>query len=376
MSKYYNKLESLRGFAAFAVVLYHSPFYQTRWQSNFVSGSYLFVDFFFILSGFVMTAAYQKKIADGFRFKDYFILRLARIYPLHLVLLLCWGVWILVRWILFLNKIEFTDPTIINTPWSFLTNLLLIHSLNLHSDMNWNYPSWSISVEFFAYLIFFIFVLLTRKIRFFLIPLLISLGSYYYVFEKTNWETIDVTVVNGIFRCLGGFFVGVVLAQIIEKISIKNLYVTAVLEVLTVIAVYWTVSGSANNKTYVFYTIPAFVLAIYVFSLEKEGFIGKLLQTKTLLQVGKYSYSIYMTHALIINLAFYVTKYLIIKPSEQIHFVQTRLGILINIGLVVVIYFVSKLTYHIIEKPWIEKSKKWVNDKKTDDSKDKQPILI
>ena len=51
----YDKLESLRGVAACCVALHHSPFMLGAQPAGFVASSYLFVDFFFILSGFVMT---------------------------------------------------------------------------------------------------------------------------------------------------------------------------------------------------------------------------------------------------------------------------------------------------------------------------------
>lgn len=361
MAKYYEKLESLRGIAAFAVVLYHSPFYQHYWRSEFVSSSYLFVDFFFILSGFVITLAYQDKIGEGLKFREYFILRLGRIYPLHFVLLICWGGWIYLKWLFFLYDIEQANPAINNNLRSFISNLFLVHSLNIHNCTSWNFPSWSISVEFVTYLIFFVFTFLTKKFRFFLIPLAISIFCYYYVFHLTNWKTIDLTVINGIFRCLGGFFAGVALSQIFEKIQIRNVYLTFVLEVISVVSVYWLVSKSSQNIVFMILTIPAFIFAVYVFSLEKDGFIGKILKTNLFLQTGKYSYSIYLTHALILDIVFCSIVYLYIKPDKQIFFWQSYFGIALNIVLMVVIYFISKFTYQYIEQKGIDKTKKFVN---------------
>jgi peptidoglycan/LPS O-acetylase OafA/YrhL len=60
-----HKLESLRGVAACMVVLYHSPFNYGDGDVSFISNSYLFVDFFFVLSGFVMSLAYSSQIRGG-----------------------------------------------------------------------------------------------------------------------------------------------------------------------------------------------------------------------------------------------------------------------------------------------------------------------
>src|SRR5215831_2677991 len=71
----FYKLESLRGVAACLVFIHHSPFLVTDQSCGFVTSSYLFVDYFFILSGFVVTHAYRAKILTGMSFRQYFSLR-------------------------------------------------------------------------------------------------------------------------------------------------------------------------------------------------------------------------------------------------------------------------------------------------------------
>lgn len=104
------KLESLRGLAACAVVLYHSPFNVNDAVLGLFRNAYLFVDLFFVLSGFVMAHAYADKIAAGMRFSDYMALRLGRIYPLHLVMLLVWVPYVLIKVWLFHRGFGGTDP--------------------------------------------------------------------------------------------------------------------------------------------------------------------------------------------------------------------------------------------------------------------------
>ncbi len=66
----FKALESLRGVAALMVALYHSAFLVGE-RSLLLNNSALSVDFFFILSGFVMTYAYRERIAKGMRFTDF-----------------------------------------------------------------------------------------------------------------------------------------------------------------------------------------------------------------------------------------------------------------------------------------------------------------
>ena len=360
MSKYYEKLESLRGLAALAIVLFHSPFYKLGKPNDFVANSSLFVDCFFILSGFVMTNAYLEKIADGFKFRDYFLLRLGRIYPLHLVLLLVWAIYVVSTQFLFAGQIAFENPILKNTFGTFLMNLLLVHSLNTQILASWNYPSWSISLEFFTYFIFFGFAILTQKLRNPLFALILSVASYFYIFNQTNWQTLDFTLNNGIFRCCGGFFAGVFLFQATTNLRKLNHYLTTILEIVSVGLVFWIVSNAQQSNIFLFSVIPTFVFLVYVLSLEKDGLIGKILKLKPFTNLGKYSYSIYLNHALILGIVFSLTKYFIIKPTEQIYYYQTDWSYLINIGLVMIIYAVSSLTYKLIEKVWLEKSKNYV----------------
>lgn len=377
MSKYFNKLESLRGVAAFAVVLYHSPFYHLDNPNKFVANSYLFVDFFFILSGFVMASAYREKIAEGFKFRDYFFLRLGRIYPLHFALLMVWAFYIFLKWILFSYQIEITDPLKFNTIGTFISNLLLIHSLNLHINPSWNYPSWSISVEFFTYFIFFGFALLSRKWKNPWLALILSVAVYFYLFNSSNWQTLDWTLINGIYRCVGGFFAGVFLFQITQKVRQLNIYLTSILEIISVILVVGIVANASTSKVFLFSSIPAFVLVVYIFSQTKDGLLGKMLKLKLFTNAGKYSYSVYLTHALILDMAFSLTKYFILKPTEEIFYFQSNWSYLVNAGLFVVIYFISKFTYHFIEKSWVERSKRLVHQlNEFDRIEDKKSVFV
>ena len=99
--------------------------------------------FFFTLSGFVLMHVYDRRIdtvADYFR---YLQKRLARIYPLHLAtfaLAVVWG-------ILGTQRYWFTADGVV-------PNILLLHAWNTTGHLSFNYPSWSVSAEFFVYLLF------------------------------------------------------------------------------------------------------------------------------------------------------------------------------------------------------------------------------
>jgi len=77
-------LDGLRGIAAFAVILDHVP---GGWLGDLLPGRYLAVDFFFVLSGFVLAHAYGEKLEQGWSPLAFMKARLIRLYPMYLLAL-------------------------------------------------------------------------------------------------------------------------------------------------------------------------------------------------------------------------------------------------------------------------------------------------
>src|ERR1700753_4195069 len=85
--EYYGHLDALRAFAALAVALLHVNWVNHLTANRFIHDSALFVDFFFVLSGVVISHVYPR-IVDGAALRLFMRRRLARLYPLHLATLL------------------------------------------------------------------------------------------------------------------------------------------------------------------------------------------------------------------------------------------------------------------------------------------------
>jgi peptidoglycan/LPS O-acetylase OafA/YrhL len=74
--RHYLTLDALRGVAALAVMIYHQQ------HTTLMGHGYLAVDFFFILSGFVIAKAYERKLLANMPFREFALVRIARLYPL------------------------------------------------------------------------------------------------------------------------------------------------------------------------------------------------------------------------------------------------------------------------------------------------------
>ena len=162
--QYLSNLTPLRGIAALLTVVFHVDLMiggggdmLLKFQdSMFINRMYLMVDFFFVLSGFIMYHVYSqyfKENVSGTEFKRFTIARFARIYPLHFfTLLYC----IALRLVFLYSGTPDTNPmNAISSDFSTIpSHLLLLHSMNVNQWFTWNNASWSISTEWWMYMLF------------------------------------------------------------------------------------------------------------------------------------------------------------------------------------------------------------------------------
>ncbi|GAB3342669.1 acyltransferase [Larkinella ripae] len=348
----FQVLDIFRGIFASMVVLFHlSPFAATPLLNNrFVDNSDMFVDFFFVLSGFVITYSYPK-MRDAAEFGLFIKKRLLRIYPLHFILLFCF---VIIENI----KLYFASYIHINQPFNennniltFFTSLFLLNSVKFPgiSDVSWNIPSWSISAEMISYVVFggvlvAIFKAGYQSIKFIVfgnlpvLALLILIGI-------TGRTELNYSFDYGFLRGLIGFFTGSVCFFVFSKIypllgKAKSSYFT-ILEITSLLILLFMIANGPVLKSIGYVYEGIFFCCILIFSFER-GIISDQLKKSTLLKnIGTYSYSIYMTHTLILSLFNVIfIRLLKLPPSAYVYLV------FVNYYL---IYVVSKWTYQNIE---------------------------
>lgn len=154
---YLHGLTAVRGVAAIWVALCHAYtafyFLPVDPESSIglmMSKGWLGVDLFFILSGFIITFSYETKLSkpNKYEFKSYIKKRLARLYPAHIVVLLCY--FAIVALGSHLGKMDTSNYTTSR----FISQLFLVNGLGFGVPEGWNAPSWSVSSELLAYLLF------------------------------------------------------------------------------------------------------------------------------------------------------------------------------------------------------------------------------
>src|SRR3954471_14272442 len=238
-------LDSWRGIAACLVALFHLDAYSHLYDLPFLRNAWLFVDFFFVLSGFIIAATYQQRLLEGYSMGRFLVLRLGRLYPLHLTMLVLFMAFELMKvvartWMSGDGSFNSVSPLISETqgPSTIVANLFLAQSLHLFDFLTWNHPSWSISTEFYTYVIFAACVIALKKhARVALAVALIAGPVLIMVLSERNMNT---NYDWGLIRCVYGFAGGVMVWHLYTNFDKSWLASTLVGEVLE-----WSALGLA-----------------------------------------------------------------------------------------------------------------------------------
>lgn len=334
MNVFIRQLTGIRFVAAAWVLLYHlqGPLNQLGLLVPVVADvlrvGRLGVDLFFALSGFILTHTYLRRLGPSLRLRgtvDFWWLRLARIYPVHLVMLLVAGGAVVAQ-----ARVtgEELDRDWLN-PLDFVKNLLLVQEWGPEPQRGWNFVAWSLSMEWLAYLIFPLLVLLLwvlhRRVStpllgaawvLALVPLVVyglstsdpyytgAWGSTYRILTEFTAGAITYLIVC---RFLPGERLSEPAAPRVERTA----SVLAVVLPLLVIAgaVFLGQWGPAQPPMPVDLTgdveplppyyhlllVPLLILWIGSLALSRRG-LARFLSTPTLVLGGFISYSLYMTH--------------------------------------------------------------------------------
>ena len=333
--RFIGQLTGVRFVAAFWVLLYH---YQGALATagllvpvlhEVLRVGRLGVDLFFALSGFILTHTYLTKMGPTITWpksRHFLWLRLARIYPVHFVMLNVAGLAVLAQQ-------KFGSSTAGSRDWlnvtDYLKQVLLIHEWGPNPQRGWNFPAWSLSMEWLAYLLFPFLVLAlfrfhqklpTRVIALLwcvvLVPLLwygiAYYGDPYYI---SDWgSTIRILTEF----TAGGLTYLIVLRHWdatpdgvkprVERLATTLSVVIPIVIVATALvlghigALQWSVSDLPDTPNaadlppkYHLILVPLLIAWIGALALTSRG-PSRYLSTERLVLGGFISFSLYMTH--------------------------------------------------------------------------------
>jgi peptidoglycan/LPS O-acetylase OafA/YrhL len=266
------------------------------------------VSFFFILSGFILSYVYPK-LDDAGTIRRFFIARVARIWPAHLVTLALFFV--------------FTGATL---NWYFLANLFLVQSWIpiLNSYFSFNAVSWSISTEFFFYLMFPLLIgsFSRRWFVYLLAAAAVVIGFFALAngggFPSSSNDHVSVhglVYINPLVR-LFEFVAGMCCCLLWKRLQSwrmpDSLALFTLLECAALALAIYLMTNPLHAWSYRFHPagnewfghtsgIPGFCAVLIVFAMGR-GLLSRVLSTRTAIVLGEISFSLYLVHSMVLSL--------------------------------------------------------------------------
>ena len=309
---HYELLDGLRGVAALFVVWYHVfegfAFAGGTSIDTFNHG-YLAVDFFFILSGFVISYAYDDRWSGKMSMIDFFKRRLIRLHPMIIMGALIGCVTFLLQGSVKWNGSE--------TPLSWVCIAFLLTCFFIPAYPGASYeirgngemfplagPAWSLFFEYIGNICYAIFI---RRLSTRLLAVWVTLCgiclSLFAIFNLSGYESIGVgwtldtiNFLGGFIRMIFPFSMGMLLARIFKPIRIRGIFwmIALVLFILFSAPFFPSVNGVCLNGVYeMFCIIIAFPVLVW---LGASGITSDKISTNVCRFLGDLSYPLYLVH--------------------------------------------------------------------------------
>ena len=357
-------MDGYRGVLALCVAIYHTAWPSYINETAFFEQGTVLVDLFFVFSGFLMYGIYRDRIQTWDQGATFMKRRFARLYPIHLFMLLLMALFAAVRLVAHDYGLASTQVGEIlpfhdgarETWYSFFVNIFMLQATGLTDSLTFNYPSWTISGDLFAYSLFAILMVIAppKKFTSFLPLLIIMTGIY--AFLATQKANMDITYDYGAIRVIAGFIAGMFGAFIFTKIKshnghekfLNNRIFINILEVFALMAFILFVIYMPGKLQ--FFVAPFAFIFVVVFSFN-AGLISKFMSNKLFAYFAKISYSVYMVHIVVAIVMGLAADSFIVPALLDSGTMPTLLGDLYLIPYLLLVIAFSHLTYHLIEVP-------------------------
>ena len=306
-------------------------------KPDLVAKGYLGVELFFVLSGFILCHVYLAAHGEKrFSYRDFLIARIARVYPLHIATLV--GIGLLGAAAAFAG-IEIA-ANVLSWP-SLPANLFMVHAWGLAPESSWNHRSWSISAEWFAYLLFPAFAFVAWRLRH--VPglaiagALVLLAALYVGFNAVaGFPLTEATFQWGALRIVPCFAYGCALYLAFRRSPLKAPGLMAAISAVALI-------GAAALHLWdgvIVAVAGALILSLASLPNARAGWLA----SRPAVYLGEISYSVYMVlvpwQLLAVNLAAKATN----APDKH-------LQLFVWLAILLALPVVAAVSYHLVEFP-------------------------
>ncbi|KMZ18808.1 acyltransferase family protein [Haemophilus influenzae] len=344
--KYRPEIDGLRAIAVISVIIYHL-------NENWLSGGFLGVDIFFVISGFLITGIIITEIQqNSFSLKQFYTRRIKRIYPAFIIVMALVS---FIASVIFIyndfNKLRKTIELAI----AFLSNFYLGLTqgyFDLSANENPVLHIWSLAVEEQYYLIFpLILILAYKKFREIKVLFIITLILFFILlatsFIPANFYKEVLHQPNIYYLSNLRFpelLVGSLLAIYHNLSASKQASnAIAILSTLLLFSCLFLMNNDIAFIPGVTLILPCIFTALIIHTTSQNNIVKLCLSNKAIVFIGKISYSLYLYHWIFIAFAYYIT------GEKQINNQSIAIVIVLTI-------IFSVLSYYLIEQP-IRKSK-------------------
>lgn len=350
-----KSLTSLRGIAAlmvmffhFRVLMYPSELMHDNFP-NIINNGFLFVDFFFILSGFIMFYVYENFFNSNNDIIKYFCGRAARLLP---AMIICVIIWLIINIIVYLNEGDsiFLEYGFIKIIVTIVVNLLFLQEWILGYNLITG-PSWSVSIEVFFYLIFpFVYIRLFKIIgnNFFLLSFVGFLSCVLILYivsqsdENFNYFGLPRVQAHHVLQCLGSFTLGACLYHTKKFINLRSEFILSFFQIILLFMILYLFHISRAGS------LNVILMGFFIFLVSNDkGIVAKILTNNFLILLGNLSYGIYLFHT-IIQIFAEKSGFFYLDPILGNYFI-TNYGLFKFITLSIITVIFSYFAYFFVE---------------------------
>ena len=334
VKEYRSDIDGLRAIAVLAVVLYHAGF-------DSLSGGYVGVDIFFVISGYLITSIIVKEInTDSFSISGFYERRFRRILPALLVMVIVTA--ILGTFLYNPTSLVDLSKSIVAT-MAFSSNVLFFWEsgyFDAASELKPLLHTWSLAVEEQFYIIFPILMLVIAKVakkNYFLplISLLILSLSISIVFTREFPTSSFFLLHTRAWEMLIGSLLALKVIPELKHQQVRDITSLVGLSFLV-----FSILIFDEHTIFPGYAalLPTLGAALLIYSGNGGSIVGRCLSVKPVVFIGLISYSLYLWHWPLIVFC----NYLLVREMSTVE----------TLALLTIILCVSVISWHYIEKPF------------------------